>query len=100
MILNAADINWIGAASYYSLLWMGYRSHLLRESISQMAKQLHKHGCPQALVQQDKIREFTCDQRGTLTAILNCQSSMLISIRRKAPFKAEIDQKLQHSEQL
>lgn len=34
--IDAADIDWIEADGYYSRIWVGVRSHLLRQSLSQL----------------------------------------------------------------
>lgn len=92
IILDVADIDWIEAAGNYSQLWVGDRSYLLRKPLYVLAQQLLKHGFlrahRRALVQQDRIREFVQDQRGSVTAVLHSGARISISRRRRAAFKS------------
>lgn len=40
--LNISEIDWIEAADYYSCLHVGYRTHLLRRSMSELDQELTK----------------------------------------------------------
>lgn len=92
VILDVRDIDWIEASGNYSQLWVGERYYLLRESLSQLAQRLRKYGFLRAhrnaIVQKDKITEFTRDQRGSLVAILNSGAKIRVSRRRKSAFSS------------
>ncbi len=92
IILDVADIDWIEAAGNYSQLWVGDRSYLLRESLYVLARRLLKHGFlrahRRALVQQNRVRQFVRDHRGSVTAILQSGAKIPVSRRRRAAFKS------------
>jgi two-component system, LytTR family, response regulator len=41
--VDADDIDWIEADTYYARIWTGVRSHLLRQSLAQLETQLDSH---------------------------------------------------------
>jgi two-component system LytT family response regulator len=89
-VLHLNEIDWIGAAGNYSQLWVGTRSHFLRESLQVLDERLQQHGFLRAhrgaLVRLDAIRELRRTRAGAFFAILNSGVRVPVSRRRSAGF--------------
>ncbi len=87
-MIDIPEIDWIEAADNYARIWIGRRSHLLRQSLSRLEQQLRDEGfCRahrQALVRVSGISKLARDADGTLTAILSSGATIPISRRQRA----------------
>lgn len=96
-VLHLNEIDWIGAAGNYSQLWVGTRSHFLRESLQVLEERLQEHGFLRAhrgaLVRLDAIRELRRTRAGAFFAILDSGVRVPISRRRSAVFSNAVLQR-------
>lgn len=95
-VLHLNEIDWIGAAGNYSQLWVGTRSHFLRESLQLLEERLQQHGFLRAhrgaLVRLDAIRELRRTRAGAFFAILGSGVRVPVSRRRSAAFGSAVRQ--------
>ena len=95
-VLHLNEIDWIGAAGNYSQLWVGTRSHFLRESLQVLEERLQQHGFLRAhrgaLVRLDAIRELRRTRAGAFFAILGSGVRVPVSRRRNAAFGSAVRQ--------
>lgn len=95
-VLHLNEIDWIGAAGNYSQLWVGTRSHFLRESLQVLEQRLQQHGFlrahRRALVRLDAIRELRRTRAGAFFAILESGVRVPVSRRRSAVFNGAVQQ--------
>jgi two-component system, LytTR family, response regulator len=93
-VLHLNEIDWIAAAGNYTQLWVGTRSHFLRESLQLLEERVAKHGFVRAhrraLVRMDAVRELSRTRAGALTAVLESGVRVPISRRRSASFVAAV----------
>jgi two-component system LytT family response regulator len=94
LVLPLREIDWIEAADYYARLWVGGRSYLLRESLSQLEQRVAAHGFMrahrQALVRLDGVRALVATEAGDSMAVLACGAHVPVSRRRRAAFAAAL----------
>jgi two-component system LytT family response regulator len=94
VVVPLGDIDWIEAADNYARLWIGSRSYLLRESLSQLEQRLSSHGFVrahrQALVNLSQVRALNSGEGDESFALLACGAKVRISRRRRAAFVAAI----------
>ena len=94
MVVPLGDIDWIEAADNYARLWVGSRSYLLRDSLSQLEQRLSSHGFVrahrQALVRIGAVRLLRLSQGAELIAELASGAKVRISRRRLPAFKAAV----------
>ena len=90
LILPLRDVDWIEAADYYARVWIGSRSHLLRESLSTLEPRVSQHGFARAhrnaLIRLSCVRELRSNTEGELFALLESGVRIRISRRRRATF--------------
>lgn len=88
--LPLSEIDWIEAAGNYAQLWVGTRSHLVRESLRDLEERVHEHGFLRAhrsaLVRIACVRTVQADG----VAILTSGARVPISRRQRAAFLAAI----------
>lgn len=98
LVLPLREIDWIEAADYYARLWVGARSYLLRESLSQLERRVSAHGFArahrQALVRVDGVRALVANEAGDVVAVLACGAHVPVSRRRRAAFAAALRHKI------
>ena len=94
VVLPLREIDWIEAADYYARLWVGSKSYLLRESLSQLEQRVVAHGFVrahrQALVRVDGVRALNTNSSGDVTAMLASGARVPVSRRRRAAFAAAV----------
>jgi two-component system, LytTR family, response regulator len=94
LVLPLREIDWIEAADYYSRVWVGKRSYLLRESLAQLERRVGAHGFVrahrQALVRVDGVRAVQASDDGDVTALLACGAKIRVSRRRRAAFASAV----------
>lgn len=94
MLLRAHEIDWIEAEGNYARLWVGERSHLLRESMNALEERLGAHGFVRAhrgaLVRLGAVRKVVRDPSGGTCAVLLSGPCVKISRRRRAAFKRAV----------
>lgn len=87
-LVRLADIEWIESADNYARLWVGARSHLVRESLEALDRRVGPSGFVrahrQALVRVSAIREFTRGGEGEGTLRLASGARVPVSRRRVA----------------
>lgn len=95
-VLHLNEIDWIEAAGNYTQLWVGTRSHFLRESLQLLEERIQTHGFIRAhrsaLVRIEAVRELRRTRAGWLVAILGSGVRVPISRRRSASFTAALRQ--------
>jgi two-component system LytT family response regulator len=94
MVLPLREIDWIEAADNYARLWIGGRSHLLREPLRLLEARVRPHGFVRAhrraLVRLAGVRELTWTNAGALVAVLGCGVRIPVSRRQRATFNAAV----------
>jgi two-component system LytT family response regulator len=88
------DIDWVEAADYYVSLHAGGRSHLIRETMTEIEKQLdpdcfvrvHRS----AIVNIDRVKEMHAGFRGDSTLVLADGTRLRISRARREEFERAI----------
>jgi two-component system LytT family response regulator len=94
MVLPIREIDWIEAADNYARLWVGGRSYLLRESLSQLEDRVRVHGFVrvhrQALVPLAGVRMLQIDGNGKMIAVLDGGVRIPVSRRRRAAFATAV----------
>ena len=94
LVLPLPDIDWIEAADNYSRVWVGSRSYLLRQSLSDLEQRVAPHGFArahrQAIVRLGAVRALLESQGGDLVASLACGAKVRVSRRRKAGFASAL----------
>jgi two-component system LytT family response regulator len=94
LVLPLREIDWIEAADYYARLWVGGRSYLLRESLTQLEPRVTPHGFVRAhrraLVRLDGVRALQPNDAGDVVAVLACGARVPVSRRRRAAFSAAV----------
>jgi len=94
MVLPLREIDWIEAADNYARLWIGGRSHLLREPMRLLEARVRAHGFVRAhrraLVRLGGVRELAWTDAGTLVAVLGCGARIPVSRRQRATFTAAV----------
>ena len=92
-VLPLREIDWIEAADNYARLWIGGRSHLLREPMRLLEARVRAHGFVRAhrraLVRLGGVRELAWTD-GTLVAVLGCGVRIPVSRRQRATFTAAV----------
>ena len=87
LVIQAAEIDWIGADDYYARLHVGAKTYLLRESLNSLETRLDPSRFTRvhraAIVQLDRVRELRTTMGGD-EAILRDGSRIPVS-RRKRP---------------
>ncbi|MGA8025546.1 MAG: LytTR family DNA-binding domain-containing protein [Bryobacteraceae bacterium] len=87
LVIPVAEIDSIGAESYYARLHIGAKSHLLRESLTSLEARLDKSRFARihrsAIVQLDRVRELRASLSG-FEAILRDGSRLPVSRRKRA----------------
>ena len=91
VVVEAADVDWIEAADYYATLHVGARSHLVRETLTDLAGRLdpdrffrvHRS----AIVNLDRVREIHPLFRGDAELVLEGGTRVRLSRTRRAEFK-------------
>jgi DNA-binding LytR/AlgR family response regulator len=75
-------------------LWIGGRSHLLREPMRLLEARVRAHGFVRAhrraLVRLGGVRELAWTDAGTLVAVLGCGVRIPVSRRQRATFTAAV----------
>lgn len=93
-VLSLSEIDWIEAEDNYARVWSGGRSYLLREPLSQIEKQVSRHGYIRAhrgaLVPIARVKELRTTDEGQLIAILAGDVRIPVSRRRRGEFAAAV----------
>jgi two-component system, LytTR family, response regulator len=93
-VLRVSEIDWIEAAGNYARLWIGGKSHLLRESLQVLEERVLRHGFlrahRRALVRLSGVRELMESSEGGLVVVLECGAKIRVSRRRRAAFMAAV----------
>lgn len=94
VLLPLSEIDWIEAAGNYAQLWVGTRSHLLRESLRDLEQRVEGRGFLRAhrsaLVRIASVRAVSVQEDGTYAAVLATGACVPISRRQRAAFLAAI----------
>lgn len=93
-VLPLRDIDWIEAADNYARIWIGRRSYLLRETLTELERRVTPHGfCRahrRALVRVEGVRELLTTPDGDLIAVIAGGVEVPVSRRRRAQFTAAV----------
>jgi len=94
IVLPLRDIDWIEAADNYARIWVGRRSYLLRETLTELERRVTPHGFCRAhrsaLVRVESVRELSTTADGEVIAILAGDVQVPVSRRRRAQFTAAV----------
>jgi two-component system, LytTR family, response regulator len=94
LVVPLREIDWIEAADYYARVWIGGRSHLLRESLGALERRVSPHGFARAhrkaLVRVSGVRELRLNADGELLALLPSGAKIPVSRRRRRAFIAAV----------
>jgi two-component system, LytTR family, response regulator len=90
LVLRHTDIDWIESADNYSRIWVGHRSHMIRESMRALEDRVKAGGFQRAhrraLVRLGAVRELARTRGGELVAVLGSGARVPISRRRRSTF--------------
>ncbi|MBV9496668.1 MAG: response regulator transcription factor [Acidobacteria bacterium] len=90
MLVPLSEIDWIEAAGNYAQLWVGTRSHLVRESLRELEQRVQGHGFLRAhrsaLVRIACVRAIRAEGDGGCVAVLASGANVPISRRQRAAF--------------
>jgi len=94
LFLNAADVDWIEAANYYTCLHVGSVTHVLRRSLQALERELdgrvfiriHRS----IIVNRDKVRGLELDSSGEYEVVLYSQVRLHLSRRFRKNFQDRI----------
>jgi two-component system LytT family response regulator len=93
-VLPVREIDWIEAADNYARIWVGRRSYLLRDALTDLERRVAPHGFARAhrraIVRVDGVRELSTSGKGQLIATLSSGTRVPVSRRRRADFTAAI----------
>ena len=93
-ILPLNEIDWIEAADNYARLWVGERSYLLRQSLSDLEQRVSAHGFArahrQALIRIAGVRALEEGDAGEMVARLASGVTIRVSRRRRAAFAVAV----------
>src|SRR5580765_2919272 len=93
-VVHARDIDWIEAADNYARIWTGARSHLIRESLTDLERRVRPLGFVrahrQALIRLDGVRELKRVGEGELVAVLVSGAEVPIARRRRAAISSAL----------
>jgi len=91
LLIRAEDVDWIEAADYYASLHVGGKSHLLRETMADLEKQLDPDRFVRvhrsAIVNVDRVREIHPMFRGDCTLVLQDGTHLRLSRGRREAFE-------------
>jgi two-component system, LytTR family, response regulator len=81
--IRAEDIDWIEAEGYYARLHVGGKSHLLRETLTNLESQLDQNRFLRihrsTIVNLERIRELQTQSHGEFTVVLNDGTQLKLS---------------------
>ena len=93
-VMPLREIDWIEAANNYSRIWVGKRSYLLRDALTDLERRVASHGFARAhrraVVRVDGVRELSTSAEGTLMATLGDGTRVPVSRRRRSDFTAAV----------
>jgi two-component system LytT family response regulator len=93
-VLPLREIDWIEAANNYARIWVGRRSYLLRDALTDLERRVAPHGFARAhrraLVRVDAVREISTSGEGNLIATLASGTRVPVSRRRRSDFAAAV----------
>ena len=95
LVLDVDTIDWIEAADYYAQLHVGGRTHLLRETMNELAERLDPERFVRvhrsAIVNLDRVRSITPLERGDRMLELADGSRVRLSRTRREAFEQKLD---------
>jgi two-component system LytT family response regulator len=87
LVLDAAEIDWIGADDYYAAVYARGRRHLIRESLSSFEARLDPVSFVRvhrsAIVNLDRVRELRGESGGESVVVLRDGTRVSVSRRRR-----------------
>lgn len=91
LLIRAEDVDWIEAADYYASLHVAGKTHLLRETMADLEKQLDPDKFVRvhrsAIVNVDRVREMHPMFRGDCTLVLHDGTQLRLSRGRREAFE-------------
>ena len=91
IVVNADEVDWIEAADYYVSLHVGEKTHLLRETMSDLEKRLDPERFfrvhRSAIVNVDRVREIHPMFRGDCALVLSDGARVRLSRTRRDEFE-------------
>jgi two-component system, LytTR family, response regulator len=92
LLLPLTEIDWIEAADNYSRLWIGNRSHLVRQSLAHLEARAHGfvRVHRRALVSLAAARALRATDEGDLVIVLRSGTTIPVSRRRRTAVTAAI----------
>jgi two-component system LytT family response regulator len=91
LVVNAEDIDWIGAADYYVELHVGGQAHLLRETMNELEARLDPEKFfrvhRSAIINLERVREIHPLFRGDCDLVLDGGRRVRLSRTRRADFE-------------
>ena len=89
-VIRFHEIDWIDAEENFARVWMGTRSHLVREPLAAIEVRAAEHGFLRAhrgaLVRLQAVRSFTRTADGQTTALLTSGARVPVSRGQRAEF--------------
>ena len=93
--LKISEIDWIGAADYYSCLHVGAKSHLLRRSLAELDEELDQSAFCRihrsTIVRLDRVRGLKLNENGEYDVLLRNGSKLRLSRRYRKQLQCRLD---------
>jgi two-component system LytT family response regulator len=92
--VSSSEIDWIEAADYYACLHVGTKTHLLRRSMNELARELDQtvfcriHRS--AIVNLDRVRELRFDREGAYQVVLEDNTELQLSRRYRKQIQSRL----------
>lgn len=98
LVIDLADVDWIGAADNYVTLHAGAREHLLRDTMGRLERELDPERFVRihrsAIVQLDRIRELVSDFHGDFEVVLRDGTRLTLSRSYRAKVEAALGREI------
>lgn len=98
LVVDLADVDWIGAADNYVTLHAGSREYLLRDTMGRLERELDPERFVRihrsAIVQLDRIRELVSDFHGDFEVVLRDGSRLTLSRSYRAKVETALGREI------
>jgi two-component system LytT family response regulator len=98
LVVDLAEVDWIGAADNYVTLHAGPREHLLRDTMGRLERELDPERFVRihrsAIVQIDRVRELVSDFHGDFEVLLRDGTRLTLSRSYRAKLEAALGREI------
>ena len=98
LVVDLADVDWVGAADNYVILHAGPREHLMRDTMGRLERELDPDRFVRihrsAIVQIDRIRELVSDFHGDFEVVLRDGTRLTLSRSYRAKVETALGREI------